>query len=61
MNYFSDSWFENLQEHNWVKVGLIFANLLIYVAMLGFNAAASFSESGNSNSILALKKVYLIN
>lgn len=45
---------ENLKEHNWFKVGLIFTNLIAYVAMLGFNALATFEDPNNSKLILTI-------
>lgn len=43
---------KNLNEHNWAKITVIFGNLLVYVAMLGFNALATFENPKNSNIII---------
>lgn len=41
---------ENKNEHNWAYIALILTNLLIYVAMLGFNGAATVQISGSSKN-----------
>jgi hypothetical protein len=34
------------REHNWYKVAIIYTNLIVYIAMVGFNIIASFPNSG---------------
>lgn len=39
----------NLKEHDWLHVSFLLSNIIIYVAMVIFNALASIPGGSNSN------------